>query len=566
MSLKSRIGRQLRVHRTFAVRFLSLLVAAHGGFILAATLLDQLTARHGSKLSDIVIDVPLVIGLGLVYLATLLRRRKRSAWSVTLLAYVFYFGLTLSQLLIRLGSHDLSSFDFVRSIVLPLVIIGLLLLFEGEFIVRSDQQGFRWALRFVVIVLAAAFIYGVAGFTLLDRSDFHQEIGLATAAHYTIDQFDLTTNHPLHPATKRAHLFVDSLTFVSLAALTYAVISFFQPLRARFSDQTRNRERMTELLRKYHAPSEDFFKLWPHDKQYFFDETGRSGLAFHVYRGVALCLADPAGDPKLFAHLLDDFNALCFSNDWLPAFIHVQDTHHKLYDRHGFVLQKLGEEAVLDIRHFQSEVVATKYFRQVGNKFTKRGYKCELLTPPHHPAVLERLRHISDDWLARGGHSERGFVMGYYTDQYMDQCPVLVVRDAASTIQAFINLVPADFDRQEATFDMLRHASGSPGNINDFLLMNFIQLLADGGYSRLNLGLCPLAGLSDAEGDSQGMIDSFLRFAYANGDRFYSFSGVYRFKTKYEPQWRDRYIAYQGGLRGFSRTMNALMRCMRVRR
>jgi phosphatidylglycerol lysyltransferase len=95
--------------------------------------------------------------------------------------------------------------------------------------------------------------------------------------------------------------------------------------------------------------------------------------------------------------------------------------------------------------------------------------------------------------------------------------------------------------------------------------MNLINYLAGHGYQELNLGLCALAGLNEEPNDEQTtLIHNFLRFAYANGDRFYSFQGLYRFKAKYEPEWRDRYVAYQGGVRGFARTMSALMRAMKV--
>jgi len=94
-------------------------------------------------------------------------------------------------------------------------------------------------------------------------------------------------------------------------------------------------------------------------------------------------------------------------------------------------------------------------------------------------------------------------------------------------------------------------------------LLNFIDRLSAQHYSQLNLGLCPLVGVAD-NADGRSVIDSVLNFVYANGDRLYAFSGLYRFKSKYEPAWRDRYIAYQGGLRGLTRTANALIGTMRV--
>jgi phosphatidylglycerol lysyltransferase len=346
----------------------------------------------------------------------------------------------------------------------------------------------------------------------------------------------------------------------------YAAISLFQPLRIRLSAQNTERERAAELLRRYGGPSEEFFKLWPHDKQYFFDDSGQSVLAFHVNRGVALCLGDPVGDPERYANLLVSFKNLCFHNDWLPGLVYVADKQRELYEQQGYSLQKLGEEAILDLRHFQKELADTKYFRQIRNKFTKQDFVCELLRPPHHQAVLDRLQAISGEWLAQGGRTERGFVMGYYSDEYMQLCDIMIARDAAGTIQAFVSLVPADFNQREATYDLLRQSKGSLGNVNDFLLMSLIDELAAQGYQRLNLGLCPLVGLDDeTDVERKNLIDGVLQFAYANGDRFYSFSGLHRFKAKYEPEWHDRYLGYQNGVRGFSRTMASLMRAMRVK-
>ena len=72
----------------------------------------------------------------------------------------------------------------------------------------------------------------------MDQHDFHQEITFGNAIHRTIDQFGLTTNKTLVPYTQRAKLFMDSLSIISIGAVSYALISLFQPLRARFIDQT----------------------------------------------------------------------------------------------------------------------------------------------------------------------------------------------------------------------------------------------------------------------------------------------------------------------------------------
>jgi phosphatidylglycerol lysyltransferase len=498
-----------------------------------------------------------------MYLSSLLMRRKHNAWLVALAAYCAILVLNVTPYVHLVIEHELALDHMVRAVALPLLILGLLAVARKDFVVRSDFAAFRASVRFATLILLVALVYGVSGFLLLDRHDFHRELSVGSALHYTIDQFDLTTDNPLQPYTRRAHLFLDSLSFVSVLSLGYVALSFFRPLKARFADQTDGRTHMRTLLQQHGGPSEDFFKLWPHDKNYFFNKSGTAGLAYRVRRGVALVLGDPVGKPEAISELIREFEQRCYLNDWLPAFVHAEPQYEELYKELGYSLQKIGEEAIVNTSLFMKNVAGNKYFRNITNRFEKNGYNSELLRPPHHPDVIKRLRVVSDEWLSKPGRTERGFVMGYFNEEYLQQCDILVARDGAGTIQAFLNRLPATFDKDEANFDMLRHAKDSLSNSNDFILSSFIALLRVQGYKWVNLGLSPLVGLEDQT--EKTMLDNFLYLAYANGDRFYSFSGLHRFKNKYEPKWADRYIAYKGGLRGFTKTINALMRAMQVK-
>ncbi|HSX32815.1 MAG TPA: phosphatidylglycerol lysyltransferase domain-containing protein [Candidatus Saccharimonadales bacterium] len=556
----------MKAHRTrlqpWLLRTLTYLVAANGLVLVAATLQDQLQfhmSRHLLHLTTIAFDVPLVLGITLLYLSVLLGRRKHTAWLVTIGVYAI---ILLVGILRTLALDEFSFFFVLRDVVLPLVLVFGLLLIQDEFTVRSDVRSFAFSLRFIALVLAVMFVYGTAGFILLDTRDFRQELNLVQAMHYTVDQFNITTTHTLVPYTRRAKIFVDSLSTVSTAAVVYAVLSLFQPIRVRLGDQSGERELAASLLHRYHGSSEDFFKLWPEDKLYFFNVQHTAGVAYTVHGGVALLAGDPFGSATAFPALLRSFDDYCRTNDWLLAAVHTEPKYNDLYRHLGLSLQKIGEEAVVDITHFDHEVRTSKYFRQIRNKFEKQAYICELLKPPHNDAVIARLRTISDEWLKQPGRAERGFLLGYFSAEYMQRCNIMVVRDAAGTIQAFINQVPS-FDPKEANFDLLRQSSQALGNANDFLLLSFIEYAAAEGFMRINLGLCPLSGL-DARDEERSVVDSALRFVYANGDRLYSFSGLHRFKAKYDPVWSSRYIAYRGGIRGFTRTVNALNKALKV--
>lgn len=536
-----------------------LAVIGNGLVIIIANLLEQLRIHNNTHISELVVTLPLISGLTLVYLGLLLHRRKRAAWAVVIPVYMFVLGSNLSRLA---DSHEsLHAGVLLRNILLPLLVVVVLLLFKSTFTVKSNIQSFRWSLIVSAVILCTALAYGVTGFMLLDKRDFKQELSLGQAVHYTIDQLDLTTGAQLEPHTKRATYFIDSLNLLTVLSLGYIVVSLFQPIRARFSNQAGNRQLAEQLLRSYSTDSEDFFKLWPHDKTYFLWPQSKpsAAMAYRVQNGVALVVGDPLGNSAQFGAMLASFSEFCRLNDWLPAFVHVSHNLAPLYGQNGFQIQNIGQEAVLNIEQFQSSTVKDKYFRQIQSKFAKHGYSHELLTPPHNNAVLERLREISDAWLELPGRQERGFMMGYFSADYMQLCPIVVARDAAGTIQAFMNQVPT-YQKLQANFDLLRQTPKALGNVNDYLLMAFIEQAHKGGFREVNLGLCPLAGVGNNDGKT--LIDSTLRFVYANGDRFYSFSGLRRFKAKYQPDWQDRVIAYRGGVRGFSRTVLALNKAM----
>ena len=557
-------NKRLSSNTDLGTQVVSFIVLLNGLVIILTTLLSQTAFRHHFiRITDLSIDLRLGVGLVLIYLSNLLRRRKRTAWLAAIIAYGFYLGINLDSIGDMIGTRSIGFQPFIRYAVLPILVILLLLINQKKFVVRSDRQGIATAIRMSVLILLTTLVYGTVGYLILGRSGFHEHLGLGRSVHYTIDQLNITTAHSLTAYTRRAKIFQDSLTFISIGAIVYIIVSFFQPIRSRIVGQTSERERFRELMwQQGNASSEDYFKLWPPDKLYFFSSDGKSALAYQVYHGSAVILGGPNGNPRSFDKLLTEFGYVCYGNDWRPSIVHCEDENRELFESHGYKMQKLGQEAVVDIDSFLAYYPKDKYFRQIQNKFNRYGYTTEFFGPPHHEALMTRLKQISDEWLSVGNRAERGFAMGYFSYEYMNNCEVMVARDAAGTIQAFINLVPAEFDHKEATYDLLRHSKEAMTNVNDFLLINFAVELKNRGYEKINLGLCPLAGL-DEDDENAGLIDNVFKFAYSNGDRFYSFKGLYKFKNKYQPVWRDRYLAYQGGLRGFSKSMNALLQTMK---
>ncbi len=543
------------------LNLVALLTAISGVVTLSNTLI-ALAHIHRARIVLADAHLSVIAGLSLIYLATLLRRGKYNAWLISIPIYIYLILRNYRHFVFDLKRDEREAIALLN-LLLPIVILGLLFIFRNSFKVRSEIRSFTVAIRRAILILLVAFLYGIGGFALMDEHDFHQDISFASAAHYTVDQFGLTTTEQLTPYTKRANLFLDSLGVISVGSVFYATVSFFAPIRFRLRHSQTDYDDARKLVRKYSNSSEDFFKLWPRDKAYFFSADRQALIAYKVTSNVALAVADPIGPKSHLRNLVANFMEYCRLNDWAPAFIHTSDQNLRLFESQGLSVQKIGEEALVDIGHFNERVASNKYFRNIKNKFSKNGYSFELLVSPYDSDTLKRLEEISAEWLEIPGRTERGFMMGHYSDAYLQICSLFVARDQAGQIQAFLNQVPT-FKPDEANFDMLRSSAAALTNTNDYLMVNLFSYLGEHGYKQLNMGLSPLSGLEPDQENDRSAIDALLHFVYDNADRFYSFQGLARFKSKYEPHWQDRYIVYRGALPSFTRAMNALLKAMRI--
>lgn len=546
--------------RNFSARLVALVVALNGLGLIAGALANQLVFR---MIPLHIVDARLnaylsiLLGLSLLYVSLPLARKKYTAWLFTFFLYCIIFGFTLERqthttTLVRL--HQ----EWAQLLLAPAVLIVLWLM-RKAYVVRSDYISFTNTLKFSILVIVVSVGYGVGGYMLMDIRDYRQEITAPQALLYTVDQFGLTTNRP-QPHTRRALVFEDSLTFISLAAAALVFVSLFQPVRARYVHRGKDIMQMRKLIYDAAEDSEDYFKIWPTDKFYIFSPLQRAGIAYKVQHGYAMAAGAPVGNKHSFKSALQAFHDDCLVNDWRPVFIHILGDTASWLERQGYRKQLIGQEAVVDVAKFTEATGQRKHFREIRARFARLNFTAEVLTPPHTSEVISRLQQISHEWLERPGRTERGFMMGYFSPAYLQQCRLLVARDSTGAIQGFVTVVPSPMP-SEANIDLFRSSTAAPGNINDFMFMELIRQLHLEDVTSLNLGLCPLAGLED---EPSTMINRALRFAYAAGDRLYSFKGLYRFKSKYEPAWRDRYIAYRGAPADLVRIMRALDSAMKV--
>lgn len=281
------------------------------------------------------------------------------------------------------------------------------------------------------------------------------------------------------------------------------------------------------------------------DKAVLFGETRRSFIMYGVVNRIWVAMGEPVGHKEDFQDLIWNLRMQSDRHGGRLVFYEIGDENMALYADVGFSFFKLGEEAIVPLAGFSLEGPEHKEMRYVYRKVEKLGYAFEVVPREAVPALLPRLREISNAWMKDKGGKEKGFSLGCFDEAYLQEFPVAIVRDAQGGIVAFANLWPGD-GRSELSMDLMRYVPESPNGIMDYLFISLFLWGSRQGYASFNMGMAPLAGL---ENHPLGPI--WMRagvWIFLHGENFYNFQGLRRYKDKFNPQWRPRYLASFGGV------------------
>jgi phosphatidylglycerol lysyltransferase len=491
---------------------------------MASELLPLGVSHWGRALS-------VVLGFLLVYLSFFLFRRRRLAWMAAVVV------CALATLLHLLASPDRTA------AIAPIAVLAILVLLRRSFSVRIPTRSLAWGATAFGASLLFAVAYGTLGFWLLDRSAFGINFHMGDALIRTLRVYGLVGDPELVPRTREARWFLDSLAALGAVAMPAAVYALFRPAAYRLRTLPHERERARSILKEHGRSSDDFFKLLP-DKSYFFIEGDGAFVAYKVAWGMALALGDPSGPENRIGEAVEGFTAFCERNGWDPVFVHTLPDFQALYAQLGFNSVKIGEEAVVDLARFAEHTSREKGFRQVQNRFEKKGFQAERHLPPHPGERLDRLAEVSREWLSLPGRRERTFALGQFDRAYLGGTPVFTVSAPDGRLVAFANEIPG-YREGEATIDLMRHRREIPNGAMDYLFLRLMLTLHTEGYRAFSLGLAPLAGVG--EGPDAKPEERALRELFAHLNRFFSFRGLRSYKTKFDPQWRESFIIYRGG-------------------
>ncbi|MEO7786199.1 MAG: bifunctional lysylphosphatidylglycerol flippase/synthetase MprF [Sphingomicrobium sp.] len=292
------------------------------------------------------------------------------------------------------------------------------------------------------------------------------------------------------------------------------------------------------------APRSDVALAFAGDKLFRVSRARDAFLMYRVQRRTWVVMGDPVGPLAAWPELVWAIRSACDEARGRLCFYQASDEMLPLLVELGLQVMKYGEEAHVDLARFTIEGAQGAKLRHSVRRCEGAGLKFEIVPRADLPAIIAALEAVSDAWLIGKRGSEKGFSIGRFDSAYLAHFDIAVLR-REGCIVAFANLWESG-DGCELSVDMMRHFPDAPNGTMDYLFVSLLQWGFVHGYSRFNLGMAPLSGLS---GERLAPLWSRIGNAiYGHAEQLYGFSGLRSFKAKFRPHWVPRYVATPSGL------------------
>ncbi len=524
---------ELWVHRSPAVRLVRLArtllsavtpqLIAIAVFVAGAVLLISGATPGLSKRLELLRDfVPLsvlelshllgsAVGVGLLVIAHGLYKRLHTAWWLTI--WLLCAGILLSLL---------KGFDFEEASILAAVVV-LLVSARARFRRRASliEQHYSgpWVIALFLVLGTAAWLVVF----VYRHVPYGNELWWQFAFHASA------------PRSLRA-----SLLAVMIAA-AYGLWRLLRPAGPPVSAPTAaDFECAAALIAQGDDTAANLALLG--DKNLLFNQDRTAFIMYQVSGSSWVAMGDPVGPPELCEQLAWQFLENCDGMAVSPVFYQVKPQNLPLYIDLGLTLSKLGEEARVALPGFSLEGAARADLRQTHRRANRDGAQFEVVPREKVADLIPQLRAVSDAWLAEKKAGEKRFSLGYFDERYLMNFDCGVVR-REGVIVAFANLWRAA--SSELSVDLMRYGDGAPKGVIDYLLIECMLWGKAQNYQWFNLGMAPLSGLE--EHALAPTWHKLGRMVQRYGEMFYRFEGLRKYKEKFLPVWRPRYLAAPDG-------------------
>ncbi|HEY1564957.1 MAG TPA: DUF2156 domain-containing protein [Gaiellaceae bacterium] len=437
-------------------------------------------------------------GIGLIWLARSLARRRRRAWQ-----------LAVAVVAASAAAHLAKGLD-VEEATISLLLLVALVRWRRRFDVPGDPASVRPLLG---LGAALAGIAAVAGGEALRGVELSHRTG-------------------------------DALLGLGVVLGLLALHLWLRPFGLAVAQTVGERRAARALVESHGSDSLAFFAL-RRDKSYLFSPSRRAFLAYRVVAGTALVSGDPVGDEAEIDELLAEVRRIARRHGWRVAVVGASGEHLERYRALGLKPVAMGEEAVLRPQEFSLEGRAIRKVRQSVSRLRKAGYSFRVVAADEvAPGLEPELDDVSRAW--RGGEPERGFSMAI-DDLHVPGTVLALAEGADGRLGGFLHLAPSPMAGGVGggwSLSAMRRRPDAPNGLTEFLVVETLAWARATGASELSLNFCALTDFLAPE-RARTPLRRLVRRGLLLADSLFQLERLYAFNRKFFPEWRPRYICVE---------------------
>jgi phosphatidylglycerol lysyltransferase len=309
--------------------------------------------------------------------------------------------------------------------------------------------------------------------------------------------------------------------------------------------------RMEHCAFTYGAAS-DSYLVTEGDREYFFSSGQRGVVGFQRWLGNMQVggglLADAADQEELLRELM----AFAKSQRLRLEFFGVGRSDFKLYREHGFQITKFGEEPIVLLDETEWKGQAYEWLRRQEKGGQKSGLTFREIVPEaegtdYENRIVPELDAISREHLAGTLHRrEMTFFVGQFKPLELGRRR-LFVAESAGRIECFLVLNPCLAGEMWA-IEVFRKRQGATRGVIPFAMLRVMRQLQAEKVRYASLSMMPWVRCNVAlKGDSP-LLRHVAAVLWKYGNALYDARGMYHFKSRFRPSWREMYVASLPGI------------------
>lgn len=473
-------------------------------------------------------DLIIAAGIALIVTSAFLLKGLRSAWIMALAVSVLSVVANITK-----------AIDYEEAVFAAVVCI-ILIATRSQYQIKSKRRLIYTGLKIAIGVWLTGVIFGITGFYFMRKVNFGIDLTFFQSVGYTLENFVLLQTD-LVPHTKFATGFLRAINVMGIGAIAFLIYTFLRPLVYRRKEEEGRLAFAENAVLRYGRSAVDYFKTYP-DKLIFTIPEIDGFIAYKTANDFALTLGMPVceNDELIYERIIKAFENYSEQHGLNVAFYRVDEAYLPFFHRLGKRSLPIGQEAVLDLNTFTMEGKKRQNLRTARNNLMKKGYRCIVQEPPVPGNILQQLKAVSNDWLAKLKEEELVFSQGMFLEEEISRHTVLYLEAPGGKIVAFLDLIP-DYASGEARYDLIRKLADEYNGCLDMLMVELIFYCREKGFKFLNMGMAPMSGI-EAPKDFP---ERTIKFAYNNIRRFRHYRGLRFFKEKFDPQWENKYLIYE---------------------